>query len=559
MKLQSFALSLATLAALAACSSPPVTTATAPAPVPTTAPAAPAASTANSTVIPPTRLGEAPRDWQLLDEDLDHVPGVSANRAMKELLAGQQPKRTVVVAVIDGGIDTAHVDLRPNLWSNPRETPANGVDDDRNGYADDVRGWNFIGGRDGRDVYHDTFEVTRLYAQCQHGGSGPNAPQAAATDDRCKQITADFEHQRSEINDELQGMRGVQTVVGRIVPILREATHTDSLTVQNVRALNSSSPEVAQARQIFLQLAAEGATPQAIDESVKALENQSKYSLDPSFDPRSIVGDNYADPTQRIYGNNDVMGQDAMHGTHVAGIIGAVRGNGIGIDGIAPAVKLMMVRTVPDGDERDKDVANAIRYAVDNGANVINMSFGKGYSPYKGAVDEAVRYADAHGVLMIHAAGNDGADIGVKNNFPTPAYQSGGRPQNWIEVGASSWKGGDSLVASFSNYNQQMVDLFAPGVDILSTVPGNGYARESGTSMAAPVVTGVAALLMDYFPSLTAADVRHILITSARRYPRQQVLRPGEGSAEVPFGTLSATGAIVNAYEAVKAAQAARP
>lgn len=562
MKLQSFALSLGVLAALAACSSPPVTTATAPAPAPAPstaqAPSAHAASSAPA-VIPPTNLSEAPRDWQLLDEQVDHVPGVSANRAMRELLAGQQPKRTVVVAIIDGGIDTAHVDLRPNLWSNPRETPANGKDDDKNGYVDDVRGWNFIGGKDGRDVFHDTFEVTRLYAQCQRSGSGPNAPQAAAADDHCKQITADFEHQRSEVNDELQGMRRVQTAVTRILPILREAAHTDSLTVQNVRAIDPSRPELAQAREIFLRLAAAGATPQAVDESVKELENQSRYSLDPSYDPRPIVGDNYADPTQRDYGNNDVMGQDAMHGTHVAGIIGAVRGNGIGIDGIAPAVKLMMVRTVPDGDERDKDVANAIRYAVDNGANVINMSFGKGYSPYKGVVDDAVRYADAHGVLMVHAAGNDGADLAVKDNFPTPAYISGGRPQNWIEVGASSWKGGDSLVAPFSNYNRQLVDLFAPGVDILSTVPGNSYARESGTSMAAPVVTGVAALLMDYFPSLTAADIKRILIDSARRYPRQQVLRPGDGAAEVPFGTLSATGGIVNAYEAVKMAAAAKP
>jgi len=209
---------------------------------------------------------------------------------------------------------------------------------------------------------------------------------------------------------------------------------------------------------------------------------------------------------------------------------------------------------VPDGDERDKDVANAIRYAVDHGAQVINMSFGKAYSPQKAAVDAAVRYADSAGVLMVHAAGNDGNDLAKEPSFPTPFYEGGGRAQNWIEVGASSWKGRDSLAASFSNYGQAQVDLFAPGVDILSTVPGGGYERESGTSMAAPVVSGIAALLMAHYPSLKAADVKRILLETATRRPDQMVVPPG-GGQPVRFGTLSATGGVVNAYEAVRAAE----
>ncbi len=243
------------------------------------------------------------------------------------------------------------------------------------------------------------------------------------------------------------------------------------------------------------------------------------------------------------------------HGTHVAGIIGAVRGNGIGIDGISPAVKFMMIRTVPDGDERDKDVANAIRYAADHGAQIISMSFGKGYSPYKQAVDDAVKYADSKGILMVHAAGNDGADLSKGKNFPTPDYIGGGRPANWIEVGASSWKGGDSLAATFSNYGQQQVDVFAPGVDILSTIPGNQYERDSGTSMAAPVVSGLAALIMNYYPNLTAADVKKVIMSSVTKVPNQMVARPGEGSRMVAFGSLSVTGGIVNAYNALKLAE----
>jgi subtilisin family serine protease len=231
-----------------------------------------------------------------------------------------------------------------------------------------------------------------------------------------------------------------------------------------------------------------------------------------------------------------------------------VRGNGVGVDGIAPAVRIVSVRAVPDGDERDKDIANAIRYAADLGANVINMSFGKSFSPQKSAVDEAVKYADAKGVLMVHAAGNDGENTDVKPSYPTPAYVGGGQAKNWIEVGATSWKTGDSLVATFSNYGQTRVDVFAPGVDILSSVPGGGYERQSGTSMAAPVVTGLAALIMAYYPSLTAADVKRIILASARRH-EERVMRPGGG--EVPFTQLSVTGGIVNAYDALRMAQQA--
>jgi subtilisin family serine protease len=212
---------------------------------------------------------------------------------------------------------------------------------------------------------------------------------------------------------------------------------------------------------------------------------------------------------------------------------------------------------VPDGDERDKDVANAIRYAVDNGAQIISMSFGKAYSPFKPAVDDAVKYADSHGVLMVHAAGNEGANLADGKNFPTATYAAGGRPSNWLEVGASSWKGGDSLAASFSNYGQKEVDVFAPGVDILSTVPGNQYERDSGTSMAAPVVTGLAALLMDFYPNLTASDIRKVIVESVTKLGDQMVAKPGAkpGDPKVPFGSLSVTGGIVNAYNALKLAE----
>lgn len=535
---------------LAACGT--TATVASPAASPVTAPTPVATAPAEPSTVAAVTLTEAPRDWQLLDEATDHVPGISANRAMRELLAGKSPRQTVLVAIIDNGIDTAQADLRANLWVNPHEVPGNHADDDHNGYADDIHGWNFIGGANGKDVHFDTFEVTREYARCHGLPAASGAPRLTDAT-YCASIDSAYEKQRKSIESSVQNYQQAETVLKAITPLLQQAAGTDSLTEARVRAIAPSNPQLSQAREIYLELASQGATLGMIEEGLKSLEGQLQNGLNPSYNPRTIVGDNYADPTQHYYGNSDVMGQDAMHGTHVAGIIGAVRGNGIGVDGIAPAVKLMMIRTVPDGDERDKDVANAIRYATDNGAQIISMSFGKGYSPYKQAVDDAVKYADAHGVLMVHAAGNDGANLDTAKNFPTPHYLDGGHPVNWIEVGASSWKGGDSLAAPFSNYSHTMVDVFAPGVDILSTTPGNTYERLSGTSMAAPVVSGLAALILDYYPNLTAADVKQAIVGSVSRYD-QTVARPGDDAGQVAFSQLSKSGGIINAYRALQMA-----
>lgn len=530
--------------AVAACGTPAtVATIASPAPAPRSAPAA---SPANNEVrsVPAVRMSEAPKNWQLLDERADGVPGISSERAMNELLRGKAPKQTVLVAVIDNGIDTLHADLKSVLWTDP---------------ATGLHGWNFLGGADGKDVSFDTFEVTRQYARC-HGKAAASGAPPITDAAQCASIDAAFQKQRSSIEKLAMSYREANDMMQKVVPMLADAAHVpaDSLTPERAKAIQLSSPQMAQARQFYLELMSEGASPSALAEGAKSLEGQLEHSLNPDFNPRTIVGDDYTNTEQRNYGNRDVMGADASHGTHVAGIIGAVRGNGVGIDGIAPAVKIMMIRTVPDGDERDKDVANAIRYATDHGAKIISMSFGKPYSPYKQAVDDAVRYADSKGVLMVHAAGNDGADLATGHNFPTPEYTGGGHPQNWIEVGASSWKGGDSLAAPFSNYGQKLVDVFAPGVDILSTVPGDKYQRDSGTSMAAPVVSGLAALLMDYYPNLTASDVRKIIVASVTKLGSQTVIQPHDDSAperRVPFGSLSVSGGIVNAYNAVRMAE----
>jgi hypothetical protein len=535
---------------LAACATPRTT---APAPGPAPAPAT-VASPVTSGNIPRSSRAKAPAEWQLLDEAGDSLPGMGVLRAERELLAGMQPRQTVLVAVIDGGVDTAQTDLVPHLWRNPKEVPGNGKDDDHNGYVDDTWGWNFIGGRDGRDIDHETLEVTRLFARCENiaplsvGGPDPS-PQL------CDTVTADYEKKRAEDTQTLDNINGAARAQDRALQILHAAI-PDSLTPQRVQNFHPTDAQQVQARAVFLQLAGSGLTPDVVAQAQKEYESRVRYGYDSTYNPRGIVGDDPANLTQRDYGNRDVMGPDALHGTHVSGIIGATPDAADSVRGIAQSVRIMMVRTIPDGDERDKDVANAIRYAVDNGARVINMSFGKPYSPQKSVVDDAVKYADAHGVLMVHAAGNDNRDIDAGGNFPTAVYLDGGMARNWIEVGATSWKGGAALVASFSNYGQKRVDVFAPGEDILSTIPGNKYERDSGTSMAAPMVTGLAALMLSYYPDLTAADVKRIILQSASRYPSQMVTKPGAGAdaALVPFGTLSATGGIVNAYAALRMA-----
>ena len=293
------------------------------------------------------------------------------------------------------------------------------------------------------------------------------------------------------------------------------------------------------------------------EEAFTHFNNQVEFSYNLDYQAREIIGEDLSNLAELGYGNNDVIGIDTdnTHGTHVAGIIAAKRDNDIGINGIANDVKIMALRAVPDGDEYDKDVANAIRYAVDNGAKIINMSFGKGYSPNKDYVDEAVKYAEKHGVLLVHAAGNAGADLDIAPNFPTKKMGKKDIATNWIEVGASSWGEDSQLAASFSNYSSKSVDVFAPGVQIFSTGPGNDYIELDGTSMASPVAAGVAAILLSYYPHLSPVDIKDILMQSSRKFDGLMVIKPGTEDEEVDFSKLSVSGGIVNAYEAVKLAE----
>lgn len=541
--------SLLPLLAAAACAPRGTVEPATPAPRPAPASAPAAAATPSAAEPAAAAVTEPPDTWWLEDPETGTFPGIGLEHA-SELLKGRSPQRSVVVAIIDGGVDTTHEAIRDHLWSNDREVPANGKDDDGDGYVDDVRGWNFIGGADGKDVQYDTYEVTRQYVKCKAASAGTSSPGSAPAD--CAGIAQAFQDKRQESQQTLAAIDNIESAMSRALPILQAELGTDSLTPERVSAMHATRPDVKQAQAYYMRLVTNGLTPDAVADAKEHYENDMKYGLNESYDPRGIVGDDYSDAAERDYGNSDVVGPDAMHGTHVAGIV--LRERQAIASGSGPDVRVMSVRTVPDGDERDKDVANAIRYAADHGANIINMSFGKPYSPQKPAVDAAVRYAVSKGVLFVHAAGNDAEDLASNTDYPSRVYASGDTAASWIEVGASSWQGPKSLAASFSNYGAQQVDVFAPGVDILSSVPGDAYKRESGTSMAAPVVTGLAAVLMAYFPDLKAADVKRILLESATRYGTQPVVRPGTKDETVPFGQLSRTGGIVNGYAAIRMA-----
>ncbi len=494
--------------------------------------------------VAPAALAQAPADdnappanWHLLDRDTDGVVGISLDDAYA-ILPDRAP-REVVVAILDSGVDIEHPDLAPVLWTNPGEVAGNGVDDDGNGYVDDVHGWSFLGGPGG-NMEHDTLELARLVAACRRGAPDP-------TYSDCEALEADLEAQRAPLAQQAAQIGMLLGAVRSADATFRERYGDD----YDVTALALEGDEAEAARPLLF-LAQQGASLSDLEAFSDQISSRLEYSLNPDYDERGLVGDDYADVNERDYGVSDVVGPDSNHGTGVAGLVAAARGNDVGIDGIAPA-RIMVVRTVPGGDERDKDVANAIRYAVDNGADIINMSFGKSYSPQKDVVDRAVAYAVENGVLLVHAAGNSGEDIDTADNFPNRTFLDGTVTGGWLEVGASQ-SDRAALAAGFSNYGRVNVDLFAPGAAVTSLKPGDGTQTANGTSFAAPVVAGVAALVMAYYPDLTAEEVRQVLLDSSVRYAGEEVTRPGDGIA-VTFDQLSATGGVVNAAMALRLAE----
>ncbi len=504
--------------------------------------------------------------WHLEDLDKDGNFGVSSELVYSTF--NILPKKEIIVAVIDSGVDHQHEDLKDVMWINEDEVPGNGIDDDKNGYIDDIHGWNFLGGKD-QNINDAQLEQTRIYKtfldKLQNG------------EDLSVEEAELFERVRDLVEKELQDSKKAladaikdKEKLKKYLKELKKLTGLSLITSKKeILALPENNDELVILKGKLLELwnsYRRGFS--GIDREISMTKFAINVWFNVDYNQRAkIVGDDPSDFTDTNYGNNDVKGADSSHGTHVAGIIAANRYNNIGMKGIASNVRIMSLRAVPNGDERDKDIALAVRYAVDNGANIINMSFGKSFSLYKTQVDEAFKYAAKNGVLLIHAAGNSALNIdGGQKSFPNTYIKDGagvlkvGQIANWIEVGASTRFDSMELPAIFSNYGKESVSLFAPGHKVYSTTPENTYAAYSGTSMATPVVAGVAALVWSQFPTMTAGELKEILEYTVSERKNMDVLVPSRKTSAdftlpMSFDNLSQTGGIVNAFQALSLAK----
>jgi subtilisin family serine protease len=471
--------------------------------------------------------------WSHLDLVNDTVPGMSVDKAYKEIIKGKKGKK-VIVGIVDSGVDINHEDLKAVIWTNPKEIAGNGIDDDKNGYIDDIHGWNFLG-----NAVHEQLEMTRIVKK------GPSTP--------------DYEKAKEKLADELKGIQGQKQQLDFILnaeKTIKNHLKKDVFTIEDIKAIKSDDSGVKQAKAMFTQILS-NTTKEKFDAEIEEFKDyvygQINYNLNVEYDGRSIVGDNPNDLKDTKYGNNNVFGPDpkaAKHGTHVAGIVAQVRGNNKGGDGVTNNAEILVVRAVPDGDEYDKDIALGIRYAVDNGAKVINGSFGKYFSQNKEWVIDAIKYAESKDVLVVIAAGNESYDLDVTNKYPNDTYD--GSPEfanNVLIIGALSPSYGTKMVADFSNYGKNNVDIYAPGDEIYATTPLNTYEYLQGTSMASPNVAGVATLIRSYYPSLTAVQVKQIIMESGM--PLKNTVILGEDKHKANFAEASKSGRIINAYNAL--------
>lgn len=480
--------------------------------------------------------------------------GMQTDKAYKVLK--KRKTTTVIVAVIDSGIDIEHKDLEGRIWTNTKEIPNNGIDDDKNGYIDDIHGWNFLGNSSGQNQNEACLEKTRIYRKLmdKYEKMDPNDVSDADINEYelYKKVRKEVREEKEQYEQYMKQMEQLPMIIQMVPELVKNALGKTSYTLDDLKKWKPTDEQNKQIRDLAIAVETGELSEESVKEQMKQVSDMVEYNLNVNYDDRQFVGDNPYDFTDTKYGNKDVEGPDALHGTHVGGIICAIRGNNLGGDGVATDVQLMSLRAVPNGDEQDKDIALAIRYAVDNGAMVINMSFGKGYSINQKEVYEALKYADSKGVLLVHAAGNDNADVDQTDNFPSSMYSFQSQKLDmYLTIGASTRFPKGELAASFSNYGQTKVDVFAPGHDIFNSVPQSEYKKLNGTSMAAPMVAGVAAMLKSYFPSLTMKEIKDIILKSATSYKGKMQTKPGT-EEKVDFGKLSVTGGVVNVLAAVK-------
>lgn len=503
------------------------------------------AQTANKSTDNKAELTESQlKRWSHLDLGKDSIPGMSVDKAYSDLLKNKKSTK-VIVGIVDSGVDIEHEDLKNVIWTNKKEIPNNGIDDDKNGYIDDIHGWNFLG-----DITKEHLEYERIINNKSLVDEATYLAAKKLNDEKIEEGTMGQKQLEKILAATIEADGAISKLLGK-----------QNYTAEEVNAIEAKEAAMTRNKAIMQQMLAYGMPIVDIKKEIqKELDGYIDVISGKNLknDYRKVVGDNPDDIKDTKYGNNNVMGPDKeeiLHGTHVAGIVAMGRNNNVGGDGIADNVEILTVRAVPDGDEYDKDIALGIRYAVDNGAKVINGSFGKSFSPHKQWVYDAIKYAEKKDVLIVHAAGNDAKDIDVENNYPNDSDDKKTEfADNLITVGALNYEYGTNVVADFSNIGKLNVDVFAPGVKIYATTPNNAYQFLQGTSMASPNVAGVAALVRSYYPKLTAKQVKHILMDSGTTISTN-VAFAGNPSDTRPFTSLSTSGKMVNAYNALVMAE----
>jgi hypothetical protein len=521
------------------------------------------AQTAPKSTVTAPAVTELPKNWHTMDLKTDGYFGISLNQAY--LFVKGKKSKPVVVATIDSGIDTAQADLKPILWVNTKEIPGNGVDDDKNGYVDDIHGWDFLGGPDGKCNFTETTEEVREYNRLKEKYANVTAAPAGNNKEYAYWLKVKETHDatvtksQGEIQQLQPAMNALMVTSGYIKRALNLKAD-DSFKITDLDKIKTTNDTINRSKYVWESVfQQEGGD----SNNAKIIKDLSEYlaklnnDVSPDLDARKrIIGDDPNVNDGKPYGNNLLKFADASHGTGVAGLIGAVRNNKYGINGIADNVRIMGIKAVPNGDEYDKDIANAIHYAVDNGAKVINMSFGKKLSPHKAWVDEAFKYAAAKDVLLVQASGNDNQDVDAKPEFPNDTFEDGSATDaaNVINVGASAEKPDENLAGTFSNYGKTNVDVFAPGVKVTSIDMDAEFNTADGTSFASPITAGIAALILEYYPTLSAKQLKQVIMESATPLTGTMVLKPGSKTDKVDFTTLSKTGGVVNAYRALVAA-----
>ena len=516
--------------------------------------------------------------WHQKDKQQDTIPGISLDKFYSQNKKAAKSK-AIVVAVIDTQIDLKHEDLLGQIWNNKKEVANNGIDDDNNGYIDDSNGWNFIGTKRGSTVWSN-FEYVRIVREYEKQFKNSKESEVLSNDLNSykEYIRANkkLDQEKRYYQNWLKSLKHDIVKLPIAKDSLKKYFPKENYTYQQLDSMykkhkindksymqrrDDNDKDFGALIEIVMgSYELEQYNLNDIKRNEEEIDSIVNRNLNMSYNERHFFDLN-EHLFEKGYGNNNVSSNLSgitinNHSTRVSGIIAANRFNGIGVKGITSNVKIMPLSISPSGDEHDKDIALAIRYAVDNGAKIINMSFGKEFSLHKKWVIDAYKYAEKHDVLLVHGSGNNSFNVDENPYYPNDVdYENPNEVvANFINVGATTSKADSTLVASFSNYGKKNVDLFAPGAKIYTTASNNTYGFESGTSFSAPMVSGTAALIWSYYPKLTAKQVKEIILESGTAYD-MEVLVPGGQGKKAKFSELSKSGKVLNVYNAMQLAE----